>query len=65
MEDAMRVPPVEITEESPAEIAACHGPLLGMSTDRNECSGAGQSNRRRGCVAGARVNEAARSEGTR
>jgi hypothetical protein len=60
----MRLPPVEITEESPAEIAACPGPLLGMPTDRNECSGAGRSNRG-GCVTGARVNEAARSEGAR
>jgi hypothetical protein len=61
----MRLPPVEITEESPAEIAACPGPLPGKPTDRNECSGAGRSNRRCGGVTGARVNEAARSEGVR
>ena len=62
----------EITEKSPIEAAARRGGLPGTPTDRpverngeHGRSRTGRSDLRRGYTGGARVNEAARSEGVR
>lgn len=64
--------PTEIREVLPAEAAAFAGPISGdadRSPARHErgvrALRGGTEQSRYGCVAGARVNEAARSEGAR